>query len=334
MKLKTINMNITEKIAAFAGSIKNEALAAEVIANTVVTGGCIASMMLNEAVNDYDLYLTEVSTTLKLATYYALQMEESNGKKVQLRLTYHTWAAAVSAFEAEILRGNTLSQEGAGRGLIISSNAGILDCEAYQLAQVTQNLARVEIFVSSTGLAEDNADQHPESGDTEEKAYRPVFLSSNAITLSDKVQIILRFVGTPAEIHENYDFSHATNYWTQKTGVVINKEALESLLSRELTYRGSLYPLASIFRTRKFIERGWTIHVGSYVKMAMQLNELDLTDVQVLEDQLTGVDAAYLGQLIYVIKEKKKDDPNFKFNSLYVCELCDRMMGLRSEIEE
>jgi hypothetical protein len=42
--------------------------------------------------------------------------------------------------------------------------------------------------------------------------------------------------------------------------------------------------------------------------MAMQISELDLTDLAVLEDQLTGVDTAYFLQLIEKLKEKDPDE--------------------------
>jgi hypothetical protein len=55
--------------------------------------------------------------------------------------------------------------------------------------------------------------------------------------------------------------------------------------------------------------------------MAMQISELDLTDISVLEDQLTGVDTAYFLQLIEKLKEK---DPE-KVNAAYLVEIIDRM---------
>ena len=43
--------------------------------------------------------------------------------------------------------------------------------------------------------------------------FRPIFLSQNAITLSNKAQIVIRFYGEPDQIHSNYDFVHATCYY-------------------------------------------------------------------------------------------------------------------------
>lgn len=76
-----------------------------------------------------------------------------------------------------------------------------------------------------------------------------------------------------------------------------------------------------IIRTRKFLSRGWTINAGQYVKMAMQLNDLDLKDVKVLEDQLTGVDAAYFMQLIDALKDVEPE----KMNAAYISTIIDRI---------
>ena len=109
---------------------------------------------------------------------------------------------------------------------------------------------------------------------------------------------------------------------SQKTLAPTHAEALEAILARELIYKGSRFPLASIFRTRKFIHRGWTMHIGHYVKMAMQLNEFDLRDIHTLREQLTGVDAAYLNALI--MKAEKHNEP---ITSSWVCELVDAIIA-------
>ena len=135
-----------------------------------------------------------------------------------------------------------------------------------------------------------------------------MFLSTNAITLTNDIQLVLRFYGEPEEIHKNYDFIHATNYWTSKDNrLVLNPKALECILTKELLYNGSKYPLCSIIRTKKFVRRGWTINAGQYLKMALQLNELDLLDPVVLEEQLTGVDSAFFTMFIRWFRSNKQD---------------------------
>ena len=136
------------------------------------------------------------------------------------------------------------------------------------------------------------------------------------------MQLILRFYGEPDEIHSSYDFVHCMNYWSSKGDeLVLRKEALEALLTKELRYVGSKYPICSLIRLRKFIGRGWTVNAGQILKMVMQIGELDLTKPEVLEDQLIGVDVAYFAELISKVKEK---DPE-KVNSAYLIEIIDRM---------
>lgn len=355
MKIKTINKNIRDKITEWANSIDNEYLRDEVIKESVVTGGCIASMLLKEKVNDYDVYLTNPRLAFELATYYIDKLETKNNYRLSIRLTFEDYIAADEFKRSPLYKriGNneiksTLSGDECrvdeSRKVfwedkaIVNSDILILDplsCD-HDLMKHFISVTRVEIFVKSSGIAEDSSfvdtgNEDEQDASVDSHGYKPVFLSSNAITLTDKIQVVLRFTGKPEEIHETYDFVHATNYWTAKTGVVTNKQALEALLARELVYRGSKYPLASIFRTKKFINRDWSIHMGNYVKMAIQLNEMDLTDPVVLEEQLTGVDMLYMKDVIHVIKEKLDQDPDFEFNSLYLCEICDRLMGIRSE---
>jgi hypothetical protein len=96
---------------------------------------------------------------------------------------------------------------------------------------------------------------------------------------------------------------------------------MEAMLSKELRYVGSKYPICSLVRVRKFVGRGWRINAGQILKMAMQISELDLTNIEVLEDQLTGVDTAYFVQLVDKLKEK---DPS-KVDTAYLVELIDKI---------
>src|SRR3546814_2365725 len=119
-------------------------------------------------------------------------------------------------------------------------------------------------------------------------------MSTKAITLSDKIQIVLRCYGEADAIHENYDFVPCTTYWTSKdANLTLRQPALKSLLCKELRYVRRHSPVCSVIRLRKFIRRGWVINAGQILKIMMQVSELDLTNPAVLQDQLTGVDSAY-----------------------------------------
>jgi hypothetical protein len=57
------------------------------------------------------------------------------------------------------------------------------------------------------------------------------------------------------------------------------------------------------------------------VKMIFQSSQLDLNDVKVLEEQLTGVDVAYFHEVIGKLKEKGSD----RIEGAYLLEILDRM---------
>jgi hypothetical protein len=159
----------------------------------------------------------------------------------------------------------------------------------------------------------------------EKSKYRPVFLTANAITLSDKVQLVLRFYGDPEGIHENYDFVHACNFWTSwERKVTLKAEALESLMAKELRYIGSKYPVCSIFRVRKFLNRGFSITAGQLFKICHQISELNLSDFDVLREQLTGVDTAYFEEVIKKVKAKGLDSNTV--DSSYLMQLIDGLL--------
>jgi hypothetical protein len=118
---------------------------------------------------------------------------------------------------------------------------------------------------------------------------------------------------------------HATNYFTFEEGLVTNIKALESLITRQLSYQGSFYPLTSIIRSKKFIKRGWNIGAGEYLKIMFQISELDLYNPDVLDEQLIGVDVAYFSTLIEILRGRGEDAP--RINSHYLNEVIDRVFG-------
>ena len=323
MKTRTIEKVIRDKINEWAESIKNPHVREMVKTKTMVSGGCIASMLLKEKVNDFDVYFATPTVAMNVALYYATEMINAGAYNVvpQLRFIFDTGAEIYN---------------------VVPNSEN--DHPLFDASKPPTGFKRVEVYVKSQGFAAEGTETkeykyfeslHPEKADDfinsdeaedDGKAkYRPVFMSSNAITLSNGVQLVLRFTGTPAEIHKNFDFVHCTNYWTPKDGLVLNVDALGCILGRELRYVGSLFPLSSIFRARKFIQRGWTCHVGNYLKMAMQLNELDLYSPSVLEEQLTGMDAAYLMQIIHATRSAAANGATI--DQTYMMTLIDRLMG-------
>lgn len=316
LKTKTIKSILQNKVKAWIDSVEDNDLKEKIGSDVIVTGGSISSMLLGEKISDYDIYFRTYETTLAVAKYYVekyKKLNPNNSDKIEVN-------------ECEDIRGvkrikvNVVS-EGITEELK-NENIDDINSETHNSnEEVTQ-------------VTNDEKKQEDNSSQSKEK-YRPVFLSSNAITLANKIQVILRFYGEPDEIHENYDFVHCMNYYIYKNNhLELRKEALQSLLSRSLVYNGSRYPVCSLFRIRKFIKRGWTINAGQMLKIILQCNNFELNNVSVLEDQLTGVDLAYFEQVIKDIKErngkKHEEDENFNLEYIethYLIEVLNRMFG-------
>lgn len=318
LKIRTVNMVLRSKFDRWLESIDDKKLQEDLKDNTIITGGCIASMLLGEKINDYDLYFRSYELAVRVAHYY---VNKFNGD-VPKRWTAHYHGKKPFVEELTDIRGKA-------RVRIIIRSAGVASESSeetdYRYFETQANdETNSDAFVEQVYEAEkeDTQAAETEAAESGKKKYRPVFLSSNAVTLTDKIQIVLRFWGNPEDIHNTYDFVHCTNYWDSKERrVVTNQAALECLLSRELRYVGSLYPVCSLVRTRKFVERGWKVNAGQFLKMSLQIAKLDLTDYLVLEDQLTGVDVAYFADLIAKAKANNAES----VDSSYLAMLIDRM---------
>lgn len=310
MKRRTIKEILRRKIDAWIKSLDDPELRELCKRDVIVTGGCIASMMLGEKVNDYDIYFRTKETTLAVARYYVKKFIDGGSKVKHGFRSCEGREANITVFEEPDRVGIKVQSAGvAGEGVT----------EGYEYFESLPD-GEAENYL-------DEALKRDEEDESKDKPkYRPIFLSTNAITLSDKVQIVLRFFGEPDEIHANYDFVHCTCYWrSEDNHLELRPEALEAMMARVLVYRGSRYPICSAIRTRKFIERGWQINAGQYLKMAFQITDLDLTDIKVLEDQLTGVDTAYFMEMIDLIQAWMKDHNEDKVDRSYVVQLIDRM---------
>jgi hypothetical protein len=359
MKTKTINAVISRKMNDWLDSIEDKEIIKKIKSDIIVTGGCITSMLLNEDVNDFDIYFKTKKSLKLISEYYVKKFNEKNkDKSNRLGRPLHAWVLDGEDLEEWKNGSKTLSsfafdypdfKYSEVRDWVYNEE----DPNKHTYARISGMILntttdRIKIMVNSDGIAEDSdavadnteydinkyldalsdGDELPADAAEKDKGkYIPIFLSTNAITLSNKVQIVVRFYGEPDKIHENYDFVHATNYWTYETGAVLNQRALESILNKELFYVGSKYPICSLVRTRKFIKRGWQINAGQYVKMSFQISKLNLEDIYVLEDQLVGVDSIYFLSFIENLKTKQMKDKNFVLTKDYLTTVIDKIFG-------
>lgn len=303
MQVKTIKKNIQSKLEEWLETITDRKLAEDVKEHLLVSGGSITSMLLNEPVNDYDIYLMDIGVCKRLANYYTQTFQDVvifDGRKKQKLVDKYNNENDVDDGKLPIDRNNSY---------------------AISLRNLKEDQIKLYFKGASGGMkVNDGIEQ-------DKLNYTPIYLSPNAISLSHDLQIVLRFWGTPEQIHKTFDFIHATNYFTFKEGLVRNLEAVESILTKQLKYQGSYYPVTSIIRAKKFIKRGFNINAGELLKIMFQISQLDLTNPDVLEEQLIGVDVAYFDLIITALRNKMDSDKDFKLSANYFNTLIDRVFN-------
>ncbi|MBO5484303.1 MAG: hypothetical protein J5979_03715 [Lachnospiraceae bacterium] len=309
MNSKNIKKHLNAKLRDWLEGIDNENIKQIIQDNVIITGGALVSLLIGEPVHDYDVYFRTKEACIAVAQYYVDKWNKLHEDK------------PVEVMWGELLKKTTGTDNGSVKCFVRSK--GIADESEDANSVLSYNFGSTEQDDEEVGV-EHESNQSAES-DSKEK-YRPRFITSNAITLSNKIQIVTRFYGEVEEIHKNYDFAHCTCAWCSwDNKVFLPQKALECIINKELYYIGSKYPLCSIVRTRKYIERGYHINAGQYVKMCMQLNELDLRDVRVLEEQLTGVDTAYFRWMIEALESHMKDTGEEKVDTAYAMELINKL---------
>ena len=293
MNSKNIKKALNAKIENWLKNIEDDEIKKLIRDNAIITGGAIVSMLTGEEVHDYDVYFKTMEACDKIARYYAIKFNSTHSTK---HVDILNKDGRITCF---IKSSGIAAEEGASPKEEEESN-GITD--------------ETEPCVEADAL------------DAEKPKYRPVFFSTNAISLSDKIQLVIRFYGEPDEIHKNYDFVHCTccfSFYDDK--LVLPQRALEAIINKELFYVGSKYPVCSIIRTRKFLARGWTINAGQYLKMCLQVSELNLKDMDVFKDQLAGVDSAYFEEAVVRIQEQMVKNPEFVIDNTYLFEVINRI---------
>lgn len=284
MKKKTVSLTIEKKMNAWLKTLP-DGIRNEIRDSIIVTGGCIVSLLTQTKVNDFDVYLNNPISLLRLMNHYLGKLKGHN--------------AVVQVLQDKTL---PIHQQW------VIANEDILT----ELINADKEI-RLRYFIKSAGIV-----RLPKPGKASQ--YLPQVVTDNALSLTGQIQIINRFHGTSAQIHENFDFVHVTSYWTFREKLVLPATALEAILTKELRYFGSLYPIASIIRVRKFVQRGWTINAGQLVKMAMQVSKLDLSNIDILRDQLIGVDLSYFESFLAKVEEKTKElgtlSPGYLFELL------------------
>lgn len=218
MKSKTINAVICKKFDDWISTIADDNVRSLVEKNTIITGGCIASMLMQEPINDFDVYFSDKETVLAVVNYYVKIFKEQIDHK-------HQDGNQINIFVEDVDGRIKTHIKSAG----IAGAKGENDYQYFESRPPEEGEDYIESVVNQVS----EVDTTIITTENKERYY-PVFISANAITLSDKIQIVNRFYGDPDNIHQHYDYIHCTNYWISSTRKCTFKlEALQALMARD-----------------------------------------------------------------------------------------------------
>lgn len=241
-----------------------------------IAGGAISSIISGEKVNDYDIYFTDVDALNSFILHVTKEHEHNEFGMV--------WRPNKVYRDNNCPSGMVVITDMSGNPINIR-NAEYFDKDYMSLQGLNS---------STMGTAR---------GDD-------YFLSENAISFSNGIQVIFRFVGEPEDVVlKNFDFAHCTGYMRHKCdkGLVLPNEMIRANVAKKLIVRGTKYPIDSLQRMKKYISRGYAMEVTELFKLVFAINDLNLRELSILRDQLIGIDASYLKEFIEVLDERIKN---------------------------
>ena len=122
------------------------------------------------------------------------------------------------------------------------------------------------------------------------------------------MQLITRFTGEAEDIFQWFDFTvtHGA-YDFEKEGFVFGDRFFMDVSKRRLVYSGaSKYPICAMYRTKKYVARGYELPGSTIMHIALSIVQLQIENYQQLKEQLMGIDTVYLQKLL---EAKQPDAP-------------------------
>lgn len=123
----------------------------------------------------------------------------------------------------------------------------------------------------------------------------------------DQYQLICAAYAEPEEMVRNFDFSCCMGAWTLETDFVLDDNFLKHCSQRRLVFNTNAgFPICSLWRAQKFIQRGWKLPGIEAIKLGLAIHHLHLNDRRELKRQLMGIDTLFLKDLTDALDKSKE----------------------------
>ena len=181
--------------------------------------------------------------------------------------------------------------------------------------------ALTSVFLNTTITDLDIFFTHEDHYNEFKRAHNRSFNRKNLVCQTDcadsyningiRVQLIKRIYGQPCIVIGRFDYTICMAAYLPMSGqIVLEKDFLYHLSGKELHYNIGEYPLASLWRAKKYLKKGFDFPAVEIIKLALTINNLKIKDYKGLKEQLEGIDTLFLMDLTNALL--KKGDEEFE----------------------
>jgi hypothetical protein len=119
------------------------------------------------------------------------------------------------------------------------------------------------------------------------------------------IQLICALFGQPEDILAQYDFTVCMGAWIPGSQTFVLADMfLKHCAQRRLCYNANgYYPISTLWRTMKFVNRGYKLPGVEAIKLALAIHHLDLSTHAKLKQQLMGIDTLFLKEFTDALTE-------------------------------
>lgn len=150
-----------------------------------------------------------------------------------------------------------------------------------------------------------------------------------------EVQVITRFTGSPEEVLNTFDFTCVMGLWNFREGKFYAHEFfLRDVARRRLVYSNkSQYPICALYRTKKYVERGYEFPGSTLVAIALAIHSLQLNTYKDLKDQLLGIDTSMFKEITESMDLDKKFEADEFVQDWFDVMECSSFGGIFTELD-
>lgn len=150
-----------------------------------------------------------------------------------------------------------------------------------------------------------------------------------------EVQVITRFTGSPEEVLNTFDFTCVMGLWNFREGKFYAHEFfLRDVARRRLVYSNkSQYPICALYRTKKYVERGYEFPGSTLVAISLAIHSLQLNTYKDLKDQLLGIDTSMFKEITENMDLDKKFEADEFVQDWFDVMECSSFGGIFTELD-